>query len=95
MSELIRRINQNVVNNPDFTVIVDQGENNSFTFAQLDAYARRIAGKLSAMGVHPRDFVTIELPHRSASSLRLALMDRPSASMSACSPDRATSMREG
>ncbi|MEE3493126.1 amino acid adenylation domain-containing protein [Ruminococcus sp.] len=62
MSELIRRINQNVVNNPDFTVIVDQGENNSFTFAQLDAYARRIAGKLSAMGVHPRDFVTIELP---------------------------------
>ena len=62
MSELIRRINQNVVNNPDFTVIVDQGENNSFTFAQLDAYARRIAGKLIAMGVHPRDFVTIELP---------------------------------
>ena len=62
MSELIRRINQNVVNNPDFTVIVDQGENNSFTFAQLDAYARRIAGKLSAMGVQPRDFVTIELP---------------------------------
>ena len=62
MSELIRRINQNVINNPDFTVIVDQGENNSFTFAQLDAYARRIAGKLIAMGVHSRDFVTIELP---------------------------------
>ncbi|WP_405343661.1 AMP-binding protein, partial [Ruminococcus sp.] len=62
MSELIRRIRQNIQNDPDFTVIVDQGENNSFTYAQLDAYARRIAGKLSELGVSPRDFVTIELP---------------------------------
>ena len=62
MSELIRRIRQNIKNDPDFTVIVDQGENNSFTYAQLDAYARKIAGKLSELGVSPRDFVTIELP---------------------------------
>lgn len=62
MSELIRRINEKIESEPDFTVIVDQGENNSFTYAQLDLYARRIAGKLRRMGVQPRDFVTIELP---------------------------------
>ncbi len=62
MSELIRQINANVQNSPDFTVIVDQGENNRFTFAQLDAYARKIAGKLVRRGVGERDFVTIELP---------------------------------
>ena len=62
MSELIRLIQINIKENPDFTVIVDQGENNSFTYAQFDVYARRIAGKLSRMGVQPRDFVTIELP---------------------------------
>lgn len=62
MSELIRKIHANIQNSPDFTVIVDQGENNSFTFGQLDAYARKIAGKLSRAGVQPRDFVTIELP---------------------------------
>ena len=62
MSELIRRIRENIKNDPDFTVIVDQGEDNRFTYAQLDAYARRIAGKLNDMGVSPCDFVTIELP---------------------------------
>lgn len=62
MSELIRQISKNILNDPDFTVIVDQGENNSFTYAQFDAYARRIAGKLYRLGVQPRDFVTIELP---------------------------------
>ena len=62
MSELIRRINEKIKSEPDFTVIVDQGENNSFTYAQLDLYARKIAGKLRRMGVQPRDFVTIELP---------------------------------
>ncbi len=62
MSELIRRICENIKNEPDFTVIVDRGDNNSFTYAQFDRYARRIAGKLSRLGVAPRDFVTIELP---------------------------------
>ena len=62
MSELVRQINQNIKNAPDFTIVVDQGENNSFTYAQLDAYARKIAGKLSRFGVGQRDFVTIELP---------------------------------
>ena len=62
MTELIRQINENIKNDPDFTVIVDQGENNSFTYAQFDAYARRIAGKLVRKGVGKRDFVTIELP---------------------------------
>ena len=62
MSELIRQINANIQNDPDFTVIVDQGENNCFTYAQFDAYARKIAGKLIRQGVGRRDFVTIELP---------------------------------
>lgn len=62
MSELIRKIHANIQNSPELTIIVDQGENNSFTFRQFDAYARKIAGKLSRVGVQPRDFVTVELP---------------------------------
>ena len=37
MSEIIRLINENNKNNPDSIAIVDQGENNSFTYAQFDA----------------------------------------------------------
>ena len=62
MSKLICQINDNIKNLPDYTVIVDQGENNSFTYAQLDSFARKIAGKLNRLGVGQRDFVTIELP---------------------------------
>jgi len=62
MSELIRLIKNNINSDPDFTVIVDQGENNSYTYAQFDAFARKIAGKLIRSGVGKRDFVTIELP---------------------------------
>lgn len=62
MSELIRRISENIKNDPDFITIVDQGEDNSFTYSQLDRCARRIAGKLSRLGVGRGDFVTIELP---------------------------------
>ncbi len=62
MSELIRQISENIKKDPDFTIIVDQGEGNRFTYAQFDCVARRIAGKLIRAGVHPRDFVAIELP---------------------------------
>ena len=62
MSDIISQIRKNVMEYPDFTVIVDQGENNSFTYRAFDAYARRIAAKLSRLGVGRRDFVTIELP---------------------------------
>ena len=62
MSELIRLINENIKNHPDCTIIVDQGENNTFTYAEFDACARLIAGKLNRLGVGRRDFVTIELP---------------------------------
>ena len=62
MSQLTQQINQLINENPDFTIIVDQGENNSFTYSEFDAYARRIAAKLVRLGVEPRDFVTIELP---------------------------------
>ncbi|MBQ1943655.1 MAG: non-ribosomal peptide synthetase, partial [Ruminococcus sp.] len=62
MHDLISQIQKNVRELPDFTVIVDQGENNFFTYRALDAYARRVAGRLHRMGVKSRDFVTIELP---------------------------------
>ena len=62
MSELVRQIHENIQTSPDFTVFVDQGEGNSFTYAQFDACARTIAGKLRRLGVRPRDFVTVELP---------------------------------
>ncbi|MBQ1813558.1 MAG: AMP-binding protein, partial [Ruminococcus sp.] len=62
MHDLISQIQKNVRELPDFTVIVDQGENNFFTYSALDAYARRVAGRLHRMGVKSRDFVTIELP---------------------------------
>ncbi len=62
MHDLISQIQKNVREVPDFTVIVDQGENNFFTYRALDAYARRVAGRLHRMGVKSRDFVTIELP---------------------------------
>ena len=62
MNDLISRIQKNVRDYPDFPIIVDQGENNSFTYQAFDLYARRIATKLSRSGVTRRDFVTIELP---------------------------------
>ena len=62
VNNIISRIQQNITNHPDFTVIVDQGENNCFTYRTFDAYARKIAAKLHRLGIQRRDFVTIELP---------------------------------
>ena len=64
MSELIRQINNHIKNTPDHVAVADQGENNCFTYAQFDAYARRIAGKLSRLCVGRHDYVTIELPRK-------------------------------
>ena len=62
MSLLIERIGENIKAFPDFKVINDIGENNYFTYAQFDEYARKIATKLISSGVKKNDFVTIELP---------------------------------
>ena len=62
MKDLISQIQTNINKYPDTTVIVDQGENDYFTYRSFDAYARKIASKLSRMGITRRDFVTIELP---------------------------------
>ncbi len=62
MNSIISIIQQNVKNFPDFTIIVDKGNNNSFTYSAFDNYSRKIASKLKGMGVKSRDFVTIELP---------------------------------
>ena len=62
MRDLISQIQANIKKYPDTTVIVDQGENNCFTYRSFDVYARKIASKLNSMGITRRDFVTIELP---------------------------------
>ncbi|MBE6817967.1 MAG: amino acid adenylation domain-containing protein [Ruminococcaceae bacterium] len=62
MSKVLESIIRNVKEYPDFCVLTDAGEDNRFTYAQLDAYARKIAAKLVRSGVGARDFVSIELP---------------------------------
>ena len=62
MSKVLESIIQNVKAYPDFCVLTDIGESNSFTYAQFDSYARKIAAKLVRSGVGARDFVSIELP---------------------------------
>ncbi len=62
MNSIIGQIMQNVKEQPDFTVIVDSGDKNYYTYCALDAYARKIAAKLKGLGIKKRDFVTIELP---------------------------------
>ena len=62
MKDIISQIRQNVKEFPDFTIIVDEGKNNFFTYSALDTYARKIAAKLSRLGISYGDFVTIELP---------------------------------
>ena len=51
VEDLIRQIQSNISNYPDMRIIVDQGENNGFTYRQYDEYARKIAAKLQRMGV--------------------------------------------
>ena len=62
MSSIIERIQKNIADYPDHEVIVDQGENNSFTYREFDLYAARVAARLKKQGVTRGDFVTIELP---------------------------------
>ena len=47
---------------PDTPAIIDQGENNSFTYARFGDYASKIAAKLIRKGVKQGDFVMIMLP---------------------------------
>ncbi|SEA49967.1 amino acid adenylation domain-containing protein [Pseudobutyrivibrio sp. ACV-2] len=61
MDDLLSRIRMNVKENPDMTIIIDQGENNYFTYKSLDLYARKIATKLVRKGVSRNDFVSIEM----------------------------------
>ena len=62
MSLLTKKISDNIKSFPDFKVINDIGDDNYFTFAGFDEYARKIASKLIRSGVKKNDFVTIELP---------------------------------
>ncbi|MBR1483060.1 MAG: AMP-binding protein [Ruminococcus sp.] len=62
MHDIITQIQQKVKELPDFSIIVDRGDHNSFTYRELDTYARKLAAKLRRYGVSQRQFVTIELP---------------------------------
>ena len=62
MHDIITQIQQRVKELPDFSIIVDRGDHNSFTYRELDTYARKLAAKLRRYGVSQRQFVTIELP---------------------------------
>ncbi|MCQ2407244.1 MAG: amino acid adenylation domain-containing protein [Oscillospiraceae bacterium] len=59
---IVQWIMQNVSQYPAQTVIVDQGENNFFTYSSFDVFARKIAAKLIRQGICRGDFVTVELP---------------------------------
>ncbi len=59
---VVLKIAQNVKDYPERVILVDQGENNFYTYKSLDEFARCVAGKLSRLNVGRRDFVTIELP---------------------------------
>ncbi|MBQ9414564.1 MAG: amino acid adenylation domain-containing protein, partial [Clostridia bacterium] len=61
-SKLICQITENIKRDPDFAILLDPAKNQAFTYAQFDAFARKIAGKLVRSGVSPHDFVTVELP---------------------------------
>ncbi len=62
MSSIIEIIQKNIADYPDQVVIVDQGDNNSFTYREFDLYAAKVAARLKKHGVSQGDFVTIELP---------------------------------
>lgn len=62
MSVLLERICKNIQTHPDFIVFSHTQTNQSFTFAEFDSFARKIAAKLIKRGIKQNDFVTIELP---------------------------------
>ncbi len=61
MKDVLSLIKMNVTKYPDLVIIVDQGENNYYTYKSFDLYARKIAAKLLRKGVSSSDFVSIEL----------------------------------
>ncbi|MBQ1838220.1 MAG: amino acid adenylation domain-containing protein [Ruminococcus sp.] len=62
MDSIIKKLQEIIGAYPDVPAVIDQGEGNCFTYAQLGAYAQKIAGKLLRAGVKPGDFVMIMLP---------------------------------
>ena len=62
MNSIIKRLKETIKNYPDTLAVVEQGENNQYTYAQLGERAAKIAAKLIRLGVKPNDFVMIMLP---------------------------------
>ena len=62
MDSIVQKLKETISAYPDQMAIVDQGENNCFTYRQFGERARKIAAKLVRAGVKPRHFVMIMLP---------------------------------
>ena len=62
MNSIIKRLKETIKNYPDTLAVVEQGENNQYTYAQFGERAAKIAAKLIRLGVKQNDFVMIMLP---------------------------------
>ena len=62
MNSIVKKLKETIQNYPDTLAIVDQGENNRYTYSQFGERAKKIAAKLIRLGVKPKDFVMIMLP---------------------------------
>ena len=62
MNSIVKKLKETIKNYPDTLAVVEQGENNQYTYAQLGERAAKIAAKLIRLGVKPNDFVMIMLP---------------------------------
>ncbi len=61
MDSIVKKLSETIKAYPDTTAIIDQGENNEFTYAGFGEYASKIAAKLVRLGVGRGDFVMIML----------------------------------
>lgn len=62
MELIVHKLTETILQYPEHTAIVDQGEGNRYTYREFGERARKIAAKLVRLGVKPRDFVMIMLP---------------------------------
>ena len=62
MDSIVKKLTETISAYPDQVAVIDQGDNNLFTYAQFGEYALKIAAKLVRLGVKKGDFVMIMLP---------------------------------
>ena len=62
MNSIVKKLKETIQNYPDTLAVVEQGENNQYTYRQLGERSAQIAAKLIRLGVKPKEFVMIMLP---------------------------------